>query len=187
MRIFFIVVFLAFFQSYLLFLLSAPAYLIMLIGSAHEFGWRDIIAIAMFFFSLLISVTADEQQLAYYANRDEYRKSHQKPKSSEHSEQDLKRGFNTRGLFAYSRHPNYFGELLLWLTLYTYAAVASRTVFNWSIIGWILLVLVFHGSTRLTEQISASKYPEYSEYQENVGMWIPHLKSARNRLGEHED
>ena len=31
---------------------------------------------------------------------------------------DLDRGFLTHGLFRFSRHPNYFGELGVWWTIY---------------------------------------------------------------------
>ena len=33
--------------------------------------------------------------------------------------------------------------------------------------------MLFQGSTWLTEAISAGKYPEYSEYQKQVGRFIP--------------
>lgn len=37
------------------------------------------------------------------------------------------------------------------------------------------LVLLFQGSTSLTEEITASKYPEYKEYQLRVNRFLPRL------------
>jgi hypothetical protein len=38
--------------------------------------------------------------------------------------------------------------------------------------------MLFQGSTWLTEGITGGKYPEYSEYQRNVGMFAPKRLSA---------
>lgn len=40
-------------------------------------------------------------------------------------EEDLERGFLTQGLFGRSRHPNYFGELGFWWTLYSLGCSAA--------------------------------------------------------------
>jgi steroid 5-alpha reductase family enzyme len=39
--------------------------------------------------------------------------------------------------------------------------------------GAVLLVLLFQGSTRVTEHITACKYKEYSKYQQRVSMLLP--------------
>lgn len=44
---------------------------------------------------------------------------------------------------------------------------------NLSGIGAVLLNLLFLGSTRLTEQISIEKYPQYLVYQKETNMLIP--------------
>ena len=46
------------------------------------------------------------------------------------------------------------------------AGVVSYGIFNWTIVGPMVLVLLFMGSSTLAESISAKKYPEYKEYQE---------------------
>jgi steroid 5-alpha reductase family enzyme len=53
--------------------------------------------------------------------------------------------------------------------------VATGQWFNWSIGGAILLLLLFRGSADFSEEISASKYPKYLEYQENVPRFIPNI------------
>jgi len=42
-------------------------------------------------------------------------------------------------------------------------------------IGSLLLMLLFRGSADVSEGISASKYPEYKNYQKTVPIFIPRL------------
>ena len=52
-------------------------------------------------------------------------------------------------------------------------AVAAGSLWQWTAIGPLLLTLLFIGSTRLTENISSSKYPAYADYQSTTSMVIP--------------
>ena len=95
-----------------------------------------------------------------------------------YSKQELDRGFITTGLFAYSRHPNFFAEQLVWFVLYQWSCFASKTLYNWAGIGSGSLFLLFQGSTWLTELITADKYPQYNDYQKRVGMFTPKSLTA---------
>lgn len=86
---------------------------------------------------------------------------------------DLDRGFITSGLWAYSRHPNFAAEQLIWFVLYQWGCYSTSTLYNWAGIGSGSLVLLFQGSTMLTEAISGGKYPEYRHYQKTVGKFLP--------------
>jgi steroid 5-alpha reductase family enzyme len=86
---------------------------------------------------------------------------------------DLDRGFITTGLFAYSRHPNFFAEQSIWFMLYQWSCFATNNLYSYTGLGSLLLVMLFQGSTWLTEGITVGKYPEYREYQKQVGMFIP--------------
>jgi steroid 5-alpha reductase family enzyme len=44
---------------------------------------------------------------------------------------------------------------------------------NWTIIGAVLLTVLFIGSTIFTESISSAKYPAYAEYQRTTSMLVP--------------
>jgi steroid 5-alpha reductase family enzyme len=44
---------------------------------------------------------------------------------------------------------------------------------NWSVLGVVLLILLFQGSTQFTEKISLGKYPEYAEYRRRVPRFLP--------------
>jgi steroid 5-alpha reductase family enzyme len=81
--------------------------------------------------------------------------------------------FLQRGLFRFSRHPNYFFELAQWWVIFLFGVVAARSVLEWTIIGPFLLTLLFVGSTKFTEKISLSHYPEYELFQRSTSAVIP--------------
>lgn len=85
-------------------------------------------------------------------------------------------GFNTLGPWAYMRHPNYLGEQGVWVSLYIFAigaGVTTYNIFNWSITGSMLLILLFMGSSALGEAITSGKYPRYKEYMQQVHKYLP--------------
>ena len=88
----------------------------------------------------------------------------------------MDRGFNTTGLWRYSRHPNFAAEQAIWVILYLWGAVGAGGVWwNWTVVGAIAYLGVFAGSTPITEWISQGKYPEYKIYKERVGRFLPNL------------
>ncbi|MFN5008647.1 MAG: DUF1295 domain-containing protein, partial [Bacteroidota bacterium] len=82
-------------------------------------------------------------------------------------------GFVSTGLWAKVRHPNYAAEQSIWIVFYLLGAHATGEWINWSIAGAVLLVILFKGSSDFSEEISSNKYPQYKEYQQNVGRFIP--------------
>jgi steroid 5-alpha reductase family enzyme len=86
---------------------------------------------------------------------------------------DYKKGFLDKGLWAYSRHPNYFAEQAIWVCFYLFSVAAGGQWFNWSIAGSLLLIVLFQGSSNFSEEISAGKYPAYSDYQKRVPRFLP--------------
>jgi steroid 5-alpha reductase family enzyme len=89
---------------------------------------------------------------------------------------DYKKGFLDKGLWAYSRHPNYFAEQAIWVSFYVFSIAASGFWVNWSISGCLLLIVLFQGSSNFSEEISAGKYPDYKDYQKRVARFIPFVK-----------
>eukprot|EP00127_Corallochytrium_limacisporum_P005988 Clim_evm65s215 gene=Clim_evmTU65s215 len=53
------------------------------------------------------------------------------------------------GLWKYSRHPNYFGEICFWSGLYTFSVAAGGPW--WAICGPLLLCAIFYQSTLIVE------------------------------------
>ena len=64
-------------------------------------------------------------------------------------------------------------QLLLGLDVAAAEAEAGVRYVNWTLAGPLLLTALFQGSTRLTEAISARKYPAYARYQASVSMLLP--------------
>ena len=77
-----------------------------------------------------------------------------------------------RGLWRYTRHPNYFGECILWWGLYLFALPVGGW---WTIVGPILitfLLLKFSGVTLLEEHI-VKRRPAYQDYIARTNAFIP--------------
>ena len=86
---------------------------------------------------------------------------------------DYQKGFLDKGLWKYSRHPNYFAEQAIWICFYLFSVAACGQWFNWSIAGCLLLMVLFQGSSAFSEEISSGKYPEYKVYQKSVRRFLP--------------
>jgi len=70
------------------------------------------------------------------------------------------------GLWRYSRHPNYLGEIFIWLGIFI-IGLANFTIQNLAgILSMIFLFTVI--SIPLMERHLLEKYPEYSVYQKTV-------------------
>ncbi|KAI1374547.1 DUF1295-domain-containing protein [Hypoxylon crocopeplum] len=170
------VTFISFIQSILLFLLAAPTYIILL-SSSFE---REITAADLGFTALQLGLIlsewfGDQQQWDYQAAKKEYQETAKVPRGCGFTQGDLDRGFITSGFWAYCRHPNFAAEQTIWFMLYQWSCYASKTLYNWAGLGPVFLIMIFQGSTWLTELISAGKYPEYELYRKQIGAHIPSL------------
>lgn len=168
------ITFISFIQSVLLFSLAAPAYPILL--STQFQPGLTVTDIAFLIFQVVLVTTewfADQQQWDFQNAKREYQASSKVAPGF--AEEDLKRGFITSGLWAWSRHPNFAVEQSIWLTLGVWSIVTAEVPYAWTLVPGFSLVLLFQGSTWLTELITAGKYSEYKEYQKQVGMFAPNL------------
>jgi len=153
--------FIVLYQNAILVLITLAAF------TAYEnqtpFGPLDI-AVAALFLALLVGETvADEQQWRFH-----------KAKAARATEQR----FLTTGLWKFSRHPNFFFEQAQWWALFLFGAVAAGSLLQWTVIGPLLLTLLFVGSTIFTESITKSKYPEYADYQATTSPIVPWFPRA---------
>jgi len=76
------------------------------------------------------------------------------------------------GMWNYSRHPNYFGEILFWFGIWILQMGANG---NWaSVIGAVLVALLFlFVSIPMMERHLIEKNAEYKTYRQTVSMLIP--------------
>jgi steroid 5-alpha reductase family enzyme len=151
-NIFFIIIY----QNFLLVMITLPAYFVYL-NPKHHSTWLFVLAL-VFIAALAGETIADQQQWNFYKSR---------------KAGNTSKNFNDSGLFAISRHPNFFFEQSQWWIFYLIGATATGIYFNWTILGAFLLTTLFLGSTNFTESISKSKYPEYADYQKRVPALLP--------------
>lgn len=183
--VFFVVniVFISLWQSLLLFSITTPTYVLLLTerlathsSVTSSWTWKDSVPAAAMLCCIGTASVADQQQWNFHSAKAAYQKDAKV--SAGYERADLNRGFLTKGLFAYSRHPNFAAEQGVWVTLYTWSCLATNTWYNWSGSGAVLYLLLFQGSTWLTELLSAKKYPEYKVYQQKVAKFLPLPGSA---------
>ena len=78
-----------------------------------------------------------------------------------------------RGLWRYTRHPNYFGDFLVWWVFY---AVAAETAsWWWTIIGPLLMsfLLIRVSGVRLLESSLRSRVAGYEDYVRRTSSFFP--------------
>ncbi|KAF7587880.1 hypothetical protein BBP40_006616 [Aspergillus hancockii] len=172
------IIFISLTQSLLLLLITAPTYNFLLLSrlpGGKSFEIPDLVFSRVAFFFIIIEYFADNQQWHFHCAKHEYQKTARIPEQykGQFTPEDLERGFVVSGLWSLSRHPNFLCEQAVWLTLYLWNCYRTESYVQWTGIGVLMYLMIFQGSVRLTESISASKYPEYSEYQARVGRFIP--------------
>ena len=120
--------------------------------------WDAILGI-LFLLFVVIETIADQQQWNF----------HKKKKDNPAAT----KGFLDKGLWSIVRHPNYAADQGIWIVFYLFSVNATGIWVNWSIIGCILLILLFKGSSDFSEKISAEKYPDYKHFQKTTPRFIP--------------
>lgn len=128
--------------------------------SAPDFGVWAIVGVAIWFIGLVIETAADAQ------------------KSSFKGKEENRERFITNGLWRYSRHPNYFGEMLVWWGLFLYAVPFLHGAAFAVVIGpvFITLLLLFVSGIPLLERSAEAKYgddPAYREYKRRTSILVP--------------
>jgi steroid 5-alpha reductase family enzyme len=78
-----------------------------------------------------------------------------------------------RGLWSWSRHPNYFGEFLFWLAVALFGLAAEPTAW-WVLLGPVAMLAMFLGaSIPMMEARSLEKRPDYQDVIDRVPRFVP--------------
>ena len=149
--------FIVLWQNGILVLISLAAY------TAYEnrevpLGPLDLVVAVLFVLLLVGETVADQQQWSFHRAK---------------AAGTTTARFATTGLWRFSRHPNFFFEQAQWWVFFLFGAIAAGSLLQWTVLGPVLLTLLFLGSTRFTESITLSKYPEYAEYQSVTSAIVP--------------
>lgn len=78
-----------------------------------------------------------------------------------------------QGLWRYTRHPNYFGDFLVWWGIYIVAGLNSQAW--WTVVSPILmsLLLVYVSGVALLEKSLKGRSPQYRDYIERTSAFFP--------------
>lgn len=158
--------FISIYQNALVLAICMPAVAVMESGVA--FGALDVVFAVFALAFLALETVSDEIQWKFQSTK---YKMLNEGKKLEELPAPYDKGFNTVGVWAFSRHPNYLSEQMIWICIYLFtisAQVVNNAIFNWSIVGCMLLVLLFLGSSAFGESVSSGKYEEYKDYQNSV-------------------
>jgi steroid 5-alpha reductase family enzyme len=146
-------------QGVVLWFVSLPIQVSLITASTKPLGWLDLVGAGLWGVGLFFEAVADFQMARFQANP-----------------QNVDRVMD-RGLWRYTRHPNYFGDFCVWWGLYLIAAAggAGWTILSPSLMS--LLLLKVSGVT-LLERTIASRRPDYADYQRHTNAFFP---GARRR------
>ena len=142
------------FSAILIFLVSLPLYVIITKLSSSNIIVDIIISIVAL--SAIIIEFISDQQLFNFVNKNR-----------------VKGAIIKEGLWKYSRHPNYFGEVLFWWAIYLMAVIGNPQYW-WTGIGAFLITLMFQFiSIPMMEKRSLERRPEYEKVIKMTSRWIP--------------
>ena len=80
------------------------------------------------------------------------------------------------GLWKYTRHPNYFGDFLMWWGIYLIALGSSPALTWWTIIGPLIMsffLMQVSGVTLLEKSLKESKGAAYDDYIGRTNAFFP--------------
>lgn len=131
------------------------------LSSPAPFNVFDALAAIFTLSAILIEWIADEQLHRFRKN--------------DHRDQ-----FIRSGLWQFSRHPNYLGEISFWAGMFLFVLSASgfrNSGGYWTVIGLVSMILLFTLiSIPLMEKRNRDRKPGYDEYRKAVPPLLPRLK-----------
>jgi steroid 5-alpha reductase family enzyme len=121
----------------------------------HSLWWLDALAVAVTAGAIAIETVADEQLRAFARIK--------------HPGEIME-----RGLWRYSRHPNYFGEIAFWWGLWLTGVAGRPGDWWWTLIGPVAISVMFiTASVPMLERRSAERRPEYVERTQRISVLVP--------------
>jgi steroid 5-alpha reductase family enzyme len=122
--------------------------------TGRDVGWLDIVAVVVGLAAVALSFFADLQM---------YRFARTKQPGE----------IMDRGLWSWSRHPNYFGEFSFWLSLALFGLATTPSDW-WVVIGAVAMFALFEGaSIPMMEERSLARRPGYQDVIDRVPKFVP--------------
>lgn len=140
------------FQAFLAWVISMPLWVALTVP--YEYTMFDMLAVTLWMIGMIFESVGDWQLARFKTN-------------------PANRGkVMNRGLWRFTRHPNYFGECLIWWGFFLFVIPTSVW---WSVVSPVLLtflLLKFSGVTMLEKTI-VERRPAYREYIATTNAFIP--------------
>lgn len=147
-------------QAVILWFVALPQQLTIVYASAEPLGWLDGFGIAIWLCGFLFESIGDWQLARFRANAD-----------------NAGRVLET-GLWAYTRHPNYFGDTCVWWGFYVLALAGGAAGTMLSPLVMTLLLMRVSGVTLLERDI-ADRRPDYAAYKQRTNAFFPGPRRQR--------
>ncbi|GAA4376455.1 DUF1295 domain-containing protein [Nocardioides caricicola] len=136
------------------FLGLVPAY-VALTQPGRAVGWLDWLAVAIGLGAVALELVADTQMHRFLRTREPGQ-------------------VMDRGLWGWSRHPNYFGEISFWFALGLFGLAASPADWWWVFVGALAMLLLFLTvSIPMMEKRSLERRPSYQDVVDRVPKLVP--------------
>jgi steroid 5-alpha reductase family enzyme len=142
------------FPTVIVFVACLPIYAAVAMD-ARPLNWLDYVAAAVTALAIIIELLSDIQLHRFLAHRKEGE-------------------IMKTGLWAYSRHPNYFGEWLFWAGLALFGIAAVPSAWWWVLPGSVaMLVMFLVASIPMIDKRSVERRPEYEAHMARVSGFVP--------------
>jgi len=125
-----------------------------------DLGWLAVIGLIIWAVGFIFELLSDAQKSRFKANPENKGK------------------FIQEGLWAWSRHPNYFGELVIWIGV---ALIALPVLKGWALLTlispvWVIIQLTLISGIPMLEKKADKRWggqEDYEEYKKNTPVLIP--------------
>ncbi len=147
-------------QAISIFIILLPTIYILISKEDMSLNWISDIGLIIAIMGILIEGVADSQKFVF-----------------KNKEQNKGKWIST-GLWKYSRHPNYLGEIMMWLGLFIYCIVYINGIGLITILSpiYITVLLVAVSGIPTLEKEYDKRYvnnKEYEEYKKKTGVLLP--------------
>jgi len=141
-------------QAFLLWFISLPVQIAICSNRASPLGVLDALGLCFWIVGMFFETTAD-WQLARFK------------RDPQNASKVL-----DRGVWRYSRHPNYFGDFCVWWGIYLIAAAGGAWSTLLSPLVMSILLMKVSG-VPLLESTVVDRRPEYADYQSRTNAFFP--------------
>lgn len=153
-------------QALLMWVVSLPAQVTMV--NPDDPGWLAWVGVGLWAVGLFFEAVGDRQLARFKADPGNKGK------------------VMDRGLWRYTRHPNYFGDFCVWWGIFLVAITGLSML--WTIVGPVLMsfLLLRVSGVALLEKTIGKRRPGYEEYAERTNAFFPGPPSRESGVGSEE-